>query len=153
MSTPLALIQNRVSSLRAREVAVRETADLIQPHHVAQVALVQELVHRERRRQEIEIAHPLAGGADVGGDLVAVPELGLEIGTNSFSITSFDFASGASRSKISAGSSEIWYVPRSIVVNQTPSPGHAEHDDVGERAHEHRIALLEHVVRHCVGSS
>ena len=43
--------------------------------------------------------------------------------TNSLSITSFDFARGASRSKTSRGSSEILYVPRSIVVNHTPWPG------------------------------
>ena len=47
---------------------------------MAEVALVQELVHGERRRQEVELAHALAGRADVGGDLVAVPQLGLEVG-------------------------------------------------------------------------
>ena len=80
LSTPLALIQNRVSSLRAREVPVREAADLVEPHHVAQVALVEVLVHGERRGEEVELVHPLPCRADVGGDLVAVPELGLEIG-------------------------------------------------------------------------
>ncbi len=90
---------------------------------MAKIPLVEELVHGERRRQEVELVHSLAGRGDVGRDLVAVPQLGLEVGTNSLSITSFDFASGASRSKTSAGSSEIRYVPRSIVVNQTPSPG------------------------------
>ena len=74
---------------------------------MSKIALVQELVHGERRRQQVELAHALARGTDVGRDLVAIPELRLEIGMNSLSITSFDFASGASRSNTSAGSSEI----------------------------------------------
>ena len=74
---------------------------------MAKVALVEVLVHRERGREQVEVLHALAGRADVGGDLVAVPELGLEVGTNSLSITSFDFASGARRSNTSSGSSEI----------------------------------------------
>ena len=66
--------------LARREVAVREPADLVEAHHVAEVALVEVLVHGERRGEQVELLHPLACGADVGGDLVAVPELRLEIG-------------------------------------------------------------------------
>ena len=39
-----------LAELAGGEVAVREAADLIEPHHVTEVALVQELVHRERGR-------------------------------------------------------------------------------------------------------
>ena len=41
-------------------------------------------------------------------------------------------------------------MPRSIVVNQTPSTGHVQDDDVRERANEVRVARAEHVLRHLV---
>jgi hypothetical protein len=66
--------------LARREVPVGEAADLVEPHDVPEVALVEVLVDGEGRREEIEFLHALAGGADVRGHLVAVPELGLEIG-------------------------------------------------------------------------
>ena len=47
---------------------------------MTQVALVQELLDRERGGEEVEVAHPAAGLGDLPRVLVAVPELGLEIG-------------------------------------------------------------------------
>jgi hypothetical protein len=46
--------------LARREIPVREAADLVEAHHVAQVALVEVLVDREGRRKQVELLHALA---------------------------------------------------------------------------------------------
>src|SRR5439155_1061812 len=67
--------------LAHREVAVREAADAVEPLDVAQVALAEHVLDRERVREQAQLVEALAGLAELAGDLVAVPELGLEIGS------------------------------------------------------------------------
>ena len=47
---------------------------------MAQLALGEEILDRERVRQEVERAEPHAGVANRLGDLVSLPQLGLEVG-------------------------------------------------------------------------
>jgi hypothetical protein len=46
-------------------VAVAETADAVQQLHVAQVAVGEDLLDRERSRQQIERGESLAGACDL----------------------------------------------------------------------------------------
>ena len=80
LSTPLALIQNRVSSLRAERFPYERPPIAVQPVDVPQLALVEQVLDRERRRQQAERVEPHADLADLLGQLVARPELRLEVG-------------------------------------------------------------------------
>ena len=86
LSTPLALIQYCGSDSPGRgvrrraHVAVAEPADAVEQLHVTEVAGGEDLLDRERGRQQVERAEPLAGPRDLTGDLVAVAQLGREVG-------------------------------------------------------------------------
>ena len=113
---------------------------------MAQVALVEVLVHRERRRQEVELLHPLAGRADVGGDLVAVPELGLEVGDEL--VVDHELRLRQRREPLEHLARVVRDLVRAALHRREPDAvaGNVEHDHVRERAHEHRVARLEHVL-------
>ena len=89
-----------------------------------QVALVEQVVDRERRRQQAELVDPRAGELDLRGVRVAVPELGLEVAAEVVLDHEARVASGSSRSSTAVASDVplARYVPRSIVVNHTASP-------------------------------
>ena len=82
LSTPLALIQYCGSDSPGRRraprahVAVAEPADAVEQLDVAEVAGGEDLLDRERGRQQVECAEPLAGTRDLTGDLVAFAQLG-----------------------------------------------------------------------------
>ena len=136
--------------LAGGEVAVREAADLVEPHHVAEVALVEELVHRERRRQEVELAHPLAGSADVGRDLVTVPELGLEVRDEL--VVDHELRLRERREPLEHLGRVVGDLVGAALHRREPDAlaGHVEDDDVRERPDEVRVARAQHVVRHLV---
>ena len=130
------------------EVAVREAADLVQPHHVAQVALVEELVHGERggRRSSSCIRRPAAA---IRVTSSPSHSSGSRSVRNSLSMTSSTSRAG-----------RVARTPRRVVRDLVGAAlhrrepdallGHVQHDDVRERAHEHRVVRLEDVVRHRV---
>ena len=117
---------------------------------MAKVALVEELVHRERRRQQVELAHPLAGGADVGGDLVAVPELRLEVGDEL--VVDHELRLRERRQPLEHLCRIVRDLVGAALHRREPHAltGNVEDDDVRERADEVRVARAEHVLRHLV---
>ena len=111
-----------------------------------QVALVEVLVHRERRRQEVELLHPLAGRTDVGSDLVAVPELGLEVGDELVVDHELRLRQGCEPLEHLARL--VRDLVRASLHGGEPDAvaGNVQHDHVREGADEHRVARLEHVL-------
>ena len=132
--------------LARREVAVREPADLVEAHDVPEVALVEKLVHGERGREQVELLHALAGRGDVLGDLVAVPQLGLEIRDEL--VVDHELRLCEWREPLEHLGRVVRDLVGSALHGREPDPaaGDMEHDDVRERSDEHRIARLQDVV-------
>ena len=117
---------------------------------MTEVALVQDLVHRERRRQQVELAHPLAGSGDVGRELVAVPELGLEIREEL--VVDHELRLRERCQPLEDLGRVVGDLVRAALHRREPHTlaGHVEDDDVRKRAHEIRVARAEHVLRYLV---
>ncbi len=133
------------------EVAVGEAADAVEPLHVAKVALVEQLLDRERRGEKIEIAQARARALHLLGDLVAVPELGLEVWVE---LVVDDESRARQRYEaVGHAARELARVLRLDAVvpalhRDEPDPlaGHVAEDDVRKRADEQRVVRLEDVL-------
>jgi hypothetical protein len=127
LSTPLAFIQNRVASRRCDR-------------------LPYESVHRERRGQEIELLHAAAGLGELDRVLVAVPELGLQVGHEL--VVDHQLRLGERRQALEHVRRVVGDAVGAALHRREPHAGarHVEDDDVRERAHQHRVARLEHVL-------
>ena len=113
---------------------------------MAEIATREVLLDREGRGQEVELVEAAAGRADVRRDLVAVPELGLEIGDP---LVVDDEPRGCERLETLVDLLRVvGDVVGAALHRREPDalPGDAQEDDVGERADEHRVALLERVL-------
>jgi hypothetical protein len=114
---------------------------------VPEVAAGEVLLDRERRRQQVELVEPAARGGDVGRDLVAAPELRLEVGVP---VVVDHEPRGRERLEALVDLLGIvGDVVRAALHGREPDTlaRDAQEDDVREGADEHRIARLEDVVR------
>ena len=119
---------------------------------MAEVALADQLLHGERRREEAELVEPPARLGDGGGDLVAVPQLGLQVGPELV----VDHEPRArerreppddrvrERGGAVLGGDEV----AAALERREPDAvaGDEGEGDVRERADEHRVALPQRIV-------
>ena len=137
--------------LALREVAVGEAADPVQALDVPELALVQEVLDRERRGEEVEVAHPLAGGDDLLGHLVALPELRLEVGEEL--VVDHELRAGEREHALDDRVGErvvaVGGAVAVVAALHRREPGalarHVAERDVRERADEHRVVLGQRV--------
>ena len=119
---------------------------------MAQVALRQDLLDRERRRQQVERVEALAGAAQRGGLLVAAPELGLEVGREDV----VDDERRLGQRRQARGDRVQEDVVVALVHDRVVAllgreearlaAGDDAHREVRERPHEHRVGVREEVV-------
>ena len=111
---------------------------------MAQLALGEQVLDGERVRQEVERAEPDAGVADRLGDLVPLPELGLEVGLEL--VVDDQARAGERHEPLDDVARELLLrVPGDAVVaalhRREPRAlaGHVVEDEVRERAQQHRV--------------
>ena len=107
-------------------------------------------MHGERRRQQVELAHALARGTDVGRDLVAIPELRLEIGDEL--VVDHELRFRERRQPLEHLGRVVRDLVGAALHGREPDTlsGDMEDDDVRERPNQVRIARAEHVLRYLI---
>ena len=113
---------------------------------MAEVAAREVLLDRERRREQVELVEPAPGLADVGRDLVAAPELRLEVGMPV--VVDHEARRRERLEPLVDRLGVVGDVVRAALHRREPDAlaGDTEENDVRERADEHRVARLEDVV-------
>ena len=139
--------------LAGRQVPVGQSADPVEPLDVTQVVLVDELLDGERGREQPELVEPPAGLGDRIRDLVAVPQLRLEIGPELVVDHEPRAREGREPPDDSFGERGGAVVGRHEVATalERREPDTVPRDkgegDVRERTDEHRVALPQRVGR------
>ena len=137
--------------LTGRQVAVREATNRVEALDVLEVALIEVLLDRERRGQEVHRVETLAGDRQRLGNLVAIPQLGFEVGVPN--VVDHEVALGEWREALGeVGEEGI----RAVVGNRVVAllhraethlgAGDDTHGDVRQGSHEHGV-----VVADCLG--
>ena len=118
---------------------------------MAEIVLVDEILDRERRRQEAERVEPAAGLGDRLGDLVAAPQLGLEVGAE---LVVDDEARARERLEPrddDLGERSADEIAAALERREPHAvAGDVRERDVGERTDEDGVALAQRVGRRCV---
>ena len=138
--------------LARRHVPVGEASQRVQAHDVAQVALRQDLLDRERCGQEVERIEALTGAAQRGSLLVAAPELGLEIGREH--VVDHERRLGERREargdRVAEGVVVALVHDRVVALlgceEARFATGDDAHREVREGAYEHRVGVREEVL-------